>query len=235
LGSCAACWVFCSFFPTCDHLRSIVREALCLVCLCGYARSRVLRILWRRGGRFFTLSTRAPGDIACSSQRAGYEEATEDISTQLPPFHNQTNTRKHSRCQKIICWGRSYRGQSYRRNSCLVPRHMTECRAEKETTTRRKSPWDKTNETKNLSSIGHCWRAALLAAFRLMDFVSKAGTLVNSATGISHRSRLSDFRRLRPGSHASVSGKSVCRYFVDRAMSHCRTASRFVSSLALMP
>jgi hypothetical protein len=27
---------------------------------------------------------------------------------------------------------------------------------------------DKTNETKNLSSVGHCWRAALLAAFRLI-------------------------------------------------------------------
>jgi hypothetical protein len=48
--------------------------------------------------------------------------------------------------KELLCWGRSYRGQSYRRNSCLVPRHMTECRAQKKTTTRRRSPWDKRNQ-----------------------------------------------------------------------------------------
>lgn len=45
------------------------------------------------------------------------------------PVRRRTRLTRTSESSRIICWRRSYRGQSYRRNSCLIPRHMTECKA----------------------------------------------------------------------------------------------------------
>jgi hypothetical protein len=80
---------------------------------------------------------------------------------------------------------------------------MTECKARKET--HKTSPkLAKMGQMKprTLSLRGHCWRAALLAVFRLIvDFVSR-GKPVScrlTATGL-HRSRDFGFQKPRSGS-----------------------------------
>jgi hypothetical protein len=136
LGSCAAYWVFCSFF-----LLVMLSSMLC-VRLFVYVIMRDHECCNFHGGaRRAFLHT---GDIACPqglSQHAGNEEATAGTRTMPSIAQSHKHQESIKTPGKLLCWGRSYRGQSYRRNSCLVPRHMTECRAQRETTTRRRSPW----------------------------------------------------------------------------------------------
>jgi hypothetical protein len=80
------------------------------------------------------------------SQHAEDERVTGELDTMTSSAPSHRHQEAFGRQKNLLCWGRSYRGQSYRRNSCLVHRHMTECRAQKETTTRLKSPWDKWNQ-----------------------------------------------------------------------------------------
>jgi hypothetical protein len=95
------------------------------------------------------------------------------------------------------------------------------------------APWTNGIIPGSLPFLGHCWRSALLAAFRLVGFVRTAGQLDSMC-----RSACAVVLLCAGASVDSPTFASVCLYrvyFVDRAMSHWRTASRLVSSFALMP
>jgi hypothetical protein len=102
LGSCAACWVFCSYLLTCNFFAA-VREALCYVVFIHVAM-RDHESFEFYGGAAGVSSHWRHCMPSRTSQHAGNEEATEDISTQLAPLHSHTNTKKRSRRQRKYCY-----------------------------------------------------------------------------------------------------------------------------------
>ena len=180
LGRAPPCW-FLLFVFCCE----VCAFLSCLLYVCSRVFARCYEVLLSQSGRLFSHAT---DDVHFRKPHNTLKKSgtTNEVASHALSHKKSANTSSHPKKNYDHARDVAIVDKSYRRNSCLIPRHMTEM--QREARKRKQYPIAWSNRHGQMENTkepfpfrGHCWRAALLAVFRLIvvGFVSgcKLGAL----------------------------------------------------------